>query len=136
MEDPLPANLYSAWYQTNRSLSDPTKYVQIENRVLGLARLRQVRVMSNSCVIPDDFKQEIIKKIDSFVERHNAKYKTDMGHLFTHIKHELTKPHCKKSAIQFLEISAKLDRIRGEFIFDVIPEMEILREMYPGKYVV
>jgi len=87
-------------------------------------------------ILPDDFKQEIIKKIDNFVERHNAKYKTDMDHLFTHIKHELTKPHCEKSAIQFLEISAKLDRIRGEFIFDVIPEMEILREMYPGKYIV
>jgi hypothetical protein len=38
---------------------DPDKYIQNENRVLGLARLRQVRVMSNSCVIPDDFKEEI-----------------------------------------------------------------------------
>lgn len=86
-------------------------------------------------ILPDDFKQEIIKKLDRFIERHNAEYKTDIDYLFTHIKHELTKPHCKESAIKFLQISSQLDRIRDESVFDVIPEMEILREMYPEKYV-
>lgn len=85
-------------------------------------------------ILPDNFKEETIKKIDRFIEKHNTEYKTDIGHLFTHIKHELTKPHCKQSAMKFLEITSQLDRIRNESTFDVIPEMNILREMYPEKY--
>lgn len=38
---------------------DLTKFIANENRILGLARLRQVKVRNDSCVIPDDFKQEI-----------------------------------------------------------------------------
>lgn len=30
-----------------------------ENRILGLSRLRQVRVRGDSCVVPEDFRQEI-----------------------------------------------------------------------------
>lgn len=85
-------------------------------------------------ILPDDFKEETIKKLNNFIENHNRKYNTDIDYLFTHIKHELTKPHNPHDAIKFLEINSQLDRIRDEFILDTVPEMEILRDMYPGKY--
>ena len=85
-------------------------------------------------ILPDNFKQDIIKKIDRFIERHNREYRTDVEHLFTHIKHELTKPHFPKSATKFLEITKQLDSVRNESTFDTIPELQILNDMYPGIY--
>lgn len=52
-------NLYTDWYVASNSTADLRKYVSYENRVLGLARLRQVRVRNNSCVVPSDFSAEI-----------------------------------------------------------------------------
>ena len=63
----IPA-LYTSWYNSDPGAQDTNNsrvneninnYVAFENRVLGVARMRQLRVMGNSCVIPDDFKQEI-----------------------------------------------------------------------------
>lgn len=60
---PLLGNLYSAWYGTPYSNvsapQDISPYIGNENYVLGLSRLRQLRVKSDSCTIPDDFKNEI-----------------------------------------------------------------------------
>lgn len=52
---------YNNYYETSNTdgLPDSTSYFLNENRILGVARLRQMRVMSNSCSIPSDFKQEI-----------------------------------------------------------------------------
>lgn len=51
MKDIFPNNFYSDGVSST--------YIATENRVLGLSRLRQVRVKSDSCVIPEDFRQEI-----------------------------------------------------------------------------
>jgi hypothetical protein len=68
MGSPLLGNLYSAWYSLpgvpagNLTATPPQsiqQYVGNENFVLGLVRLRQLRVRNDSCVIPDDFKNEI-----------------------------------------------------------------------------
>lgn len=85
-------------------------------------------------ILPDEFKQQTIEKLTDFIRNFNSKYGTDIDNRFTHIKHELTKPHSEKSAIKFLEITRQLDKIRKESTFDVIPEMNILRKMYPGIY--
>jgi radical SAM protein with 4Fe4S-binding SPASM domain len=85
-------------------------------------------------ILPDEFKQQTIEKLTKFMREFNSKYGTDIDNRFTHILHELTKPHSEKYAIKFLEITRQLDQIRKESTFDVIPEMNILREMYPGIY--
>ena len=63
---PLLANLFSTWYDTKSNNPNATAkevnlnpYVGNENFVLGLSRLRQVRVRNDSCLIPKDFKKEI-----------------------------------------------------------------------------
>ncbi len=50
MQDIYPGSFYAG---------DTADYIAAENRILGLARLRQVRVRGDSCVVPEDFRQEI-----------------------------------------------------------------------------
>jgi hypothetical protein len=83
-------------------------------------------------ILPDDFKQATIEKLEAFVKSHNKKYNTKIDHLFTHIIHELKQPHDPKAAKRFLEVSAQLDGVRNEDIFQVIPEMEIVRTSVNG----
>lgn len=51
MQDIYPKNFYSDGVTS--------KYIATENRILGLSRLRQVRVKRDSCIVPEDFRQEI-----------------------------------------------------------------------------
>ena len=80
-------------------------------------------------ILPDDFRKEIITKLTEFVIFHNQKYDTDITALFSHIIHELNKPHDRKSAEHFIKISSQLDEIRNEDIFEVIPELNKIKEI-------
>ena len=80
-------------------------------------------------ILPDAFKNQIIIKLNKFVETHNKKYNTDIGPLFTHIIHELEKPHDLEAAKKFLQVSMQVDDVRNENIFEVIPEMSIVRDL-------
>lgn len=51
IQDIYPNNFYADGVQAS--------YIATENRILGLSRLRQVRVKSDSCIVPEDFRQEI-----------------------------------------------------------------------------
>ena len=72
--------------------------------------------------------------IEKFLKEYNLKYKTKLDPLFTYIIHELKKPHDPKRAQEFLEITNRLDKIRGENIFNTIPELTVVKDMYPGIY--
>jgi radical SAM protein with 4Fe4S-binding SPASM domain len=74
-------------------------------------------------ILPDSFKQQIIKKLENFVIEFNAKHDTDISSRFSYILHELTTPFDKESAKEFVEITRKLDHVRDENTFVTIPEM-------------
>lgn len=78
-------------------------------------------------ILSDAHRKDTIKKLNSFIKEHNAKYETDLSHLFTHILHELEKPRDMESVLKFLKVTEQVDTIRNENIFDVIPEIEYLR---------
>lgn len=80
------------------------------------------------CILPDDFKKEIIIKLNNFVDDYNNKYNQNITPLFTHILHELTKPFDLYHAKKFLEVSDTVDKIRDENLFDVIPELQRVYE--------
>ena len=78
-------------------------------------------------ILPDEFRKETIDKLKTFIVSHNKKYNTTIDHLFTYIIHELEKPHDPVSAKKFLQVSKQVDDVRNEDIFEVIPELRILR---------
>lgn len=43
-------------------------YIYYENKLLGVPRMRQIRVHSNSCQVHDDFKDFILECFDSYSE--------------------------------------------------------------------
>ena len=79
-------------------------------------------------ILPDDFKEEIIVKLENFVKEYNEKYDTDISKIFEYILHELTKPFDEKAARHFLRVTQKLDDIRNENTFETIPEMTRIKE--------
>jgi radical SAM protein with 4Fe4S-binding SPASM domain len=78
-------------------------------------------------ILPDDFRSATIDKLKTFIAEHNKKYNTTIDHLFTHIIHELEKPHDPSAAKKFLQVSKQVDDVRNENIFEVIPELSILK---------
>jgi len=74
-------------------------------------------------VLPDEYRNTTIEKIKSFIVAHNAKYNTDIDHLFTHILHELAQPYNAEAAKKFVLVSDQIDKLRNEDIYSVIPEL-------------
>jgi len=79
------------------------------------------------CILPDDFKHEIILKLENFVEEFNEKYSTNISKLFEHILFELTKPFDVAAAKHFVRQTRKLDELRGENTYEVIPELRSVK---------
>jgi hypothetical protein len=79
------------------------------------------------CILPDDFKHEIILKLENFVEEFNEKYSTNISKLFEHILFELTKPFDVAAAKHFVRQTRKLDELRGEDTYEVIPELRSVK---------
>lgn len=79
-------------------------------------------------ILPDKFREATVKKLEKFVYDHNYKYNTDISPLLTHIIHELKKPRDIESAKKFVRVTAQLDVIRNENMFETIPEMSIVKE--------
>ena len=79
-------------------------------------------------ILPTDFKNKTIDKLNEFVASHNKKYNTSVDHLFTHIIHELKKPWSMPDSVKFIETSRKVDAVRSENIYDVIPEMNLVKD--------
>jgi hypothetical protein len=79
-------------------------------------------------ILPDDFKEEIIIKLNNFIEEYNTKYNTDISKLLAHILHELTKPFNEQAAKRFVKLTRSLDEIRNENTYETIPELQRVRE--------
>lgn len=81
-------------------------------------------------VLPDELKQQSLKKIKKFVDKHDVRWRGQ----FRVIYDLLSKPHNPENAKRFLRASALLDSHRGTSIFDAIPELEVVNSMYDNLY--
>jgi radical SAM protein with 4Fe4S-binding SPASM domain len=79
-------------------------------------------------ILPDDYRAETVIKLETFVKEHNETYNTSIDHLLTHIIHELKKPFDLESAKKFVTVTDRLDTLRGENTYEVIPEMNLVLE--------
>jgi hypothetical protein len=82
----------------------------------------------NVRILPDWFKQATTKKLLTFIEMYNKRHNTSIGYRFDHILHELSKPFDLHYARKFVKDTALLDEIRGENMYEVVPEMNYVRE--------
>ncbi|NXM84406.1 PK2L1 protein, partial [Oenanthe oenanthe] len=69
-QGPLLDNLYwTKWYNNESLAAHSTQsYIYYENLLLGVPRMRQLKVKNNSCVVHDDFKEEILGCYDVYSE--------------------------------------------------------------------
>jgi hypothetical protein len=79
-------------------------------------------------ILPDQYRQETIAELKEFIVQHNKKYNTTIDHAFTHILHELSLPYDEFAAQKFIWNTKKIDGVRDEDLFSIIPEMTIVRD--------
>lgn len=79
-------------------------------------------------ILPEEYRKETITELEDFIKEHNETYKTDVSSIFTQIFHELKKPFDLESAKKFLVVTKQMDDLRKENLFEVIPEMKVVKE--------
>ena len=85
-------------------------------------------------ILSDKFKKEIVQDFKFWILDFKEKYEYDPTPKLKEVMSGLETPHNEKYAKLFLEKHAKLDKLRKESIFKTIPELEDVRNMYPGVY--
>lgn len=79
----------------------------------------------NVSILPTEFKQKTVKKLEAFIQDFNTKYDANITDRFTHIIHELkTVQFNKENAERFVEITNRLDFFRQENTWETIPELK------------
>jgi MoaA/NifB/PqqE/SkfB family radical SAM enzyme len=105
--------------------SEIYKYINYNNFFINLLDYPKHYHVS---ILPDDFRKSVVEKLKTFIEDYNKKYNTDINSIFTQIFHELEQPFNLVAAKKFLIVTEQVDSVRNEKLFDVIPEMEVVRE--------
>ncbi|KAL8186750.1 UNVERIFIED_CONTAM: Polycystic kidney disease 2-like 1 protein [Gekko kuhli] len=73
-QGPLLDSLYWTKWYNNESLGQNTQsYIYYENFLLGVPRLRQLKVRNNSCIVHEDFKDDIFGCYDVYSEEKEDK---------------------------------------------------------------
>ena len=57
---------WETWYNDRNVSQDELGYIFYENKLLGVPRLRQLKVRNDSCTVHDDFKNEIKTCYDTY----------------------------------------------------------------------
>lgn len=66
-EGPMVDGLYwEKWYNNQNISADDLGYIYYENKLLGVPRMRQLKVMNGSCQVHPDFQDEITACYDSY----------------------------------------------------------------------
>lgn len=67
MEGPLLDGLYwNKWYNDEPLQNENQSFIYYENLLLGVPRIRQLKVKNNSCKVYKDFQQEISECFDVY----------------------------------------------------------------------
>lgn len=63
---PLVDGLYWDMWYNNRTIAENQSFIYYENLLLGVPRLRQLKVKNGSCSVPEDLKDEITECYDMY----------------------------------------------------------------------
>nr|XP_014341844.1 PREDICTED: polycystic kidney disease 2-like 1 protein isoform X2 [Latimeria chalumnae] len=79
-QGPLLDGLYwTKWYNNDSLMYSPHSFIYYENLLLGVPRIRQVKVQNNSCTVHQDFKHDIFGCYD--VYREDKEDKSEVGNI-------------------------------------------------------
>jgi radical SAM protein with 4Fe4S-binding SPASM domain len=78
--------------------------------------------------LPDEFKLKTKIKIENFLTEFKEKTDFDLTSRFNYVLKLLDEPHNPEYKDKFFEFNIKLDGIRNENIFEVIPELKCMLE--------
>lgn len=68
-QGPLLDGLYwTTWYNNQSLDTGDQSFIYYENMLLGVPRMRQIKIVNNSCIVHDDFKDEIFGCFDVYNE--------------------------------------------------------------------
>lgn len=68
-QGPLLDGLYwTRWYNNQSLNTGDQSFIYYENMLLGVPRMRQIKIVNNSCNVHDDFKDEIFECFDVYNE--------------------------------------------------------------------
>ncbi|MEQ2236306.1 Polycystic kidney disease 2-like 1 protein [Ilyodon furcidens] len=69
-QGPLLDGLYwTKWYNNQSLNSGDQSFIYYENMLLGVPRMRQIKIKNNSCKVHEDFKDEITGCFDVYIEK-------------------------------------------------------------------
>jgi hypothetical protein len=74
-------------------------------------------------ILSDRFKKEVAEKLKAYITTAKEKYNTDFNESFSYVLHQLSLPHNPDAKKRFIETTYKVDTIRNENTYDVIPEL-------------
>jgi MoaA/NifB/PqqE/SkfB family radical SAM enzyme len=74
-------------------------------------------------ILSDKFRAEIVARLDDWIIDYNQRHRVNITDRFAQIKHELAKPHSMIDKLSFISMTKRLDGIRNENIYEVIPEL-------------
>lgn len=77
-------------------------------------------------VLPVHFRIDITNKLIKFINSHKQKYGVDLFKHFEYILHELKKPWDRNEAIRFVNMTKRVDNVRNENLYEIIPEMSVI----------
>ncbi|XP_057704077.1 polycystic kidney disease 2-like 1 protein isoform X1 [Corythoichthys intestinalis] len=70
VQEPLLDNLYwTKWYNNQSMDSGDQSFIYYENMLLGVPRMRQIKIKNNSCKVHKDFQDEIMGCYDVYNEK-------------------------------------------------------------------
>jgi|TARA_B110000977_G_C11064269_1_gene487178 radical SAM protein with 4Fe4S-binding SPASM domain len=101
-----------------------SKNINYDNFFINLL---QYPIHYHVSILSDKYRKKITKKLNKFIRHHNKTYNTNITSHFKHILYELQIPFNLEAAKQFIELTTKLDKLRNENTFKVLPEMEDVR---------
>jgi polycystin 2 len=59
---------WEKWYNGKNVSNDELGYIFYENKLLGVPRIRQLKVRNDSCTVPEDFSNEIKECFDAYAK--------------------------------------------------------------------
>ncbi|XP_067858771.1 polycystin-2-like protein 1 [Heptranchias perlo] len=84
-QGPLLNGLYwTKWYNSDSFSHGPHSFIYYENMLLGVPRIRQIKVMNNSCVVHKDFRKDIIGCYDIYTADNENKSPIKNGTAWTY----------------------------------------------------